>query len=231
MILKPFKTPYFLSVISMGFIFLLTLSAPTPADASTREVRVSLKKYCSSIKLHYGGYSKKRKAFTCGVLATGFNTYYMTKLRNINLSAVCKKYHGTNRWRFEGEKVWCLVPVGSHLTRCNRRGEDIWTVTAHYANPRGRRSKERGWITEGWWKIAPGQCRQLWTNTNYTGDIYLHAATRNGPLPGRDARLCIQNGSAFKINDSDKACRGAKRKKVGMTKFVVRSGNNTWNFR
>ena len=62
-------------------------------------------------------------------------------------------------------------------------------------------------------------------------DIYLHAATRNGPLPGRDARLCIQNGSAFKINGSDKACRGAKRKKVGMTKFVVRSGNNTWNFR
>ncbi len=56
MILKPFKTPYFLSVISMGFIFLLTLSAPTPADASTREVRVSLKKYCSSIKWSSPGF-------------------------------------------------------------------------------------------------------------------------------------------------------------------------------
>lgn len=225
-----FRKSALISAVPAALTLILTTVAPTPADANTREVRVNLKNYCSSKKLAYGGYSKKRKAFTCGVLATGFNTYYMTKLRNINLSSVCKKYHGTTRWRFEGEKVWCLVSTGTNLTLCNRRGEDIWTVTAHYVKPR-RRGKDRGWVTEGWWKITPGQCRKLWTNTNYTGDIYLHASNRNGPLPATDARLCIQNGSAFKISDSDKSCQGQKRKKVGMSKFVVKSGNNTWNFR
>lgn len=230
MFLKNIKNPVFTTLSAAALALIFVASVPTQAAASTKEVRVSLQKYCKSRKLTYGGYSKKRKAFTCGVLATGFNTYYMTKLRNINLSTVCKKYHGTDRWRFHGEKVWCIVPVGSNLTLCNRRNEEIWTVTAHYVKPK-RRGRERGWVTEGWWKINPGQCRKLWNNTSYTGDIYLHATTRRGDLPGRDARLCVHKGSAFKISDSDKNCSGQNRKKVGMSKFVVRSGNNTWNFR
>lgn len=85
-----FRKSALISAVPAALTLILTTVAPTPADANTREVRVNLKNYCSSKKLAYGGYSKKRKAFTCGVLATGFNTYYMTKLRNINLSTVCK---------------------------------------------------------------------------------------------------------------------------------------------
>lgn len=210
----------------------LALAAPTAAEAATKEVRVSLSKYCQSKRLQFAGFNKKLKKFRCGVQAPGFNTYYWTKLQSINLNTVCKRAHGTTRWRYHGNKVWCIVEVGANLRVCNRRSGPIWTVVAHYVKPT-RRARVNGWVSEGWWKVAAGNCRQLWSNRNYRGDIYLHASTQSGSLAGRDATMCINPGSKFKIGNSDKSanCQRPGLKRVGMYKFTLKSGNNTFNFR
>ncbi|MEM7406023.1 MAG: DUF1036 domain-containing protein [Pseudomonadota bacterium] len=193
---------------------------------------MNLKQYCASQKLQFAGYNAKLRKFRCGVQAPGFNTYFWTKLRSIDLSRVCSRAHGTTRWRYQGNKVWCIVEVGANLSICNRRNGPIWTVVAHYVRP-PRNGSATGWVTQGWWKVDAGNCRRLWSDRKYEGDIYLHATTKSGDLAGRDATMCINPGRKFKIGNADKAanCRAGGLKRAGMYKFAVKSGNNTFNFR
>lgn len=201
--------------------------------AGKREVPVSLSKYCKRLKLHFAGFNKKTKKFMCAVQATGFNTWYYTKHRNINLSAVCRKYHKTSLWRFQGKKVWCVIESrGADLTLCNKQTEPVWAAIGYHVKPTRRLRTERGWVTQGWWKIAPGKCSTPWRGKKYKGAVYPHGMTRSSSLPAQDTRLCIQYGKTFKIGSSDTVpCQGQDQKRVGMSKLTVRTGVNRWNFR
>ncbi len=221
----------FVSTVAVAFIAISSISMAPAEAANVKEIQVDLAKYCKSLKKHYGGWSPERKAFTCADQAIGFNTIYLRNFQNINLTTVCRKYHKTDKWRFHGKQVWCLIPDGVSLQFCNRRDETVWTAMASFVHPQGRRAKERGWVSSGWWKIEPGQCRSLWNNHDYRGDVYVYANTRTSVITGSDNRFCIDNAGSFSISESDKtACKGGKLKKVGMTRFNTRKGMNTWNF-
>ena len=215
------------------FGLVTVIGTPTPAGAAkagVKEVRLNLAKYCKARKRTYTGYSKKSKKHHCAAQRMGFNTIYYTNHRPINLTSVCRRTHKTDKWRFVGDKVWCLVNRGAKLTLCNRRNEKIWTAIGYYVKG-GRRTRHKGWVSEGWWSVAPGKCNTIWNNQAYRGDIYVHAINSKGELPANDARLCVLKGKAFKFGNSDKTCQGTNRKKVGMSKFAVKSGNNRWNVR
>lgn len=212
-----------------------TLPTASAEAANVKEVEINLKKYCSSRKLVFAGWSKKRKSFICGEQHVGFNTYYLKNFSKINLTRVCKQLANTSKWRYRGNKAWCLKPA-DHLINfrmCNKKNEPVWSTMASFAHKKGgRRSRHTGWVSQGWWKIAPGQCRTLWTNVAYKGDIYVHGRTKNGTITGSDARFCVDNTTSFKLGSSDKvACKGKKFKKIGMAKMTTRGGMNTWTFR
>lgn len=206
-----------------------------PAEAANvKEVEINLRKYCSSRKLVFAGWHKKRKSFVCGQRHTGFNTYYLKNFSNINLTSVCKKLAGTTKWRYRGKQAWCLKPA-DHLVNfrmCNRKNEPVWSSMASFERGKGNRRQHSGWVSEGWWKIAPGKCRTLWTNVAYKGTIYIHGRTASGTITGNDARFCADNSRAYKMGQSDKAaCKGGRLKRIGMSKLTLRGGMNTWNFR
>lgn len=219
------------------FAGLVSLSLPTSTAqaAGAKEVEINLKKYCSSRKLVFAGWNKKRKGFFCGERHVGFNTYYLKNFSRINLTSVCKQLARTDKWRYRGNRAWCLVSNSNlvNFRMCNRRNEPVWSTMASFNNTRGGgRRQHTGWVSEGWWKIAPGKCRTLWTNVKYRGDVYVHGRTASRTLTGNDARFCIDNKGAYKFGNADKiACRGQRQKKVGMSKLTLRGGMNTWNFR
>lgn len=220
---------------------LLVVGLPTASAQAARvqEVEINLKKYCSSRKLVFAGWSKKRKSFVCGEQHTGFNTYYLKNFSKINLTSVCRTLAGTTKWRYQGKRAWCLKPA-AHLINfrmCNRKNEPVWSTMASYQHKKsksskGRRRQPTGWVSQGWWKIAPGKCRTLWTNVEYKGDIYVHGRTASRTITGSDARFCVNNATSYKMGQADKiACKGGKLKKIGMSKLTTRGGMNTWNFR
>jgi len=95
----------------------------------------------------------------------------------------------------------------------------------------GRRSRHTDWVSQGWWKIAPGQRRTPWTNVAYTGDIYVHGRTAKRTITSSDTLFCVDNTTSFKLGSADKvACKRKKFKKVGTAKMTTRGGMNTWNF-
>lgn len=207
------------------------LTAPPATAAGKTEVEIDLKRYCSSRNLHFAGFSKKRNSFICGEQHVGFNTYYLKNFSKINLTSVCRTLADTNKWRYHGNRAWCIVELAS-FRMCNQRNEPVWTSMAWFSREKGRRGAKRGWVAQGWWKVNAGQCRTLWTDTRYKGSIYVHGRTGGKTLTGSAASFCVNNKRAFKLDNADKAkCGGGDMKRLGMSKFALKSGMNTWNFR
>lgn len=225
-----------LGLATIGAAMLTITVPPSPAQAkNVKEVEINLKKYCSSRKLVFAGWSKKRNSFMCGEQHVGFNTYYLKNFSKINLTRVCKRLASTDKWRYRGNRAWCLKPA-SHLINfrmCNRKNEPVWSTMASFEHKKGgRRQQHTGWVSQGWWKIAPGKCRTLWTNVAYKGDIYVHGRTASRTITRSDARFCVDNTTSFKLGSADKvACKGKRFKKIGMSKMATRGGMNTWTFR
>ena len=63
------RTPVASHRLWMGLVMVAFAGGlAVPADAAAnREIPVSLSKYCKSLKLHYAGFNKKTKKFTCAV--------------------------------------------------------------------------------------------------------------------------------------------------------------------
>jgi hypothetical protein len=84
---------------------------------------------------------------------------------------------------------------------------------------------------------ARGRCKQAAVKGKpsgrpYTGDIYVDGVNSLGNWRGDDARFCIDHRKNFTFTAADEwRCRGGNLSKAGMSKFAVKPGVETWNFR
>jgi uncharacterized membrane protein len=93
-----------------------------------------------------------------------------------------------------------------------------------------------GWTSVGWHSMLPGRCKEVplvgnSANQTYLGYIYVFGIDQAAQWGGNDGAFCIDSADAFSIPDSDKAaCNGYAHKRVGMSRFHVKPGVNTWTF-
>ena len=114
----------------------------------------------------------------------------------------------------------------SAIKFCNKTADKtIYGAYASFDEP-------NGWTSHGWYKVDPGNCNQVSIGRPYNGDIFVYAEHNGGATfwGGEHASFCLNRTEAFNIANADKFCDGAHLKKVGMTRFGIRSGVNTWSF-
>lgn len=114
----------------------------------------------------------------------------------------------------------------SDINFCNKTSDKtIFGVYASYDSP-------NGWTSHGWYKVEPGNCRKISIGRAYNGDIFVYAEYNSGSTfwGGQDASFCINKTESFTIPNSDVNCSGDQFKRVGMSKFSIRSGINTWDY-
>lgn len=67
----------------------------------------------------------------------------------------------------------------------------------------GYRDPKRGWVSEGWWEIGVGSCRQIWRGrmANRIYYVFAFSPTRRWGAPaGQNAGyFCISRPNAFKL--------------------------------
>jgi uncharacterized membrane protein len=115
-------------------------------------------------------------------------------------------------------------PLPTILNLCNNTSSTLNVARAYS-------SGNQGWMSKGWTTINPSDCERL-NIGNYNGDIYLYGENAKGELyPGSDAYFCINDSVDFTFaNANTRNCSGGILKKVGMKKWRVRSGENSYNF-
>lgn len=198
-------------------------------------------------------YNTRKKRWDCvRPQSYGFGKVTEKVVQPLNLVKACRKWGGSRKVHYhEGMNVKAASSVhcgkfdgtvkrgGGHgqkttLRMCNRSSSSkVSGAYAYWDRAPGR----RGWTTDGWWTIARGECKQLTVKGGpsgkpYTGDIYVFGINPSGSWGGDDARFCIDHRENFTFTTADKrSCRGGNLRKVGMTKFAVKPGPNTWNFR
>ncbi len=120
------------------------------------------------------------------------------------------------------------APSNTTVQLCNRSGtQKIFTALAYW-EPGGRR--QEGWTSRGWWGVARNQCTEIpVANSSY---VYVYAEAGGQKWSGRDATFCVNDGKAFKLAKADeRRCGRRPYKRVKMSKFKLRRGSNTWNFK
>jgi len=87
-----------------------------------------------------------------------------------------------------------------HIT--NSSSEPIFVAIAYYKNT----NSFSGWVSEGWWKIIPGEtkvCGSFLKDGDNTYYIHAHTAGLKQKW-GNDAYLAVNSVDAFKIENCDK---------------------------
>lgn len=73
-------------------------------------------------------------------------------------------------------------PAGYSI--CNETNEPIWAAIAL--------EEAAGWVSRGWWKVAPRACAKVTTTALKTGKVYLLAERRSGTrIVSGSERFCI----------------------------------------
>ena len=98
----------------------------------------------------------------------------------------------------------CLgTPAFAGLSSCN--DSDIRaTVAIGYKG-------DDGWISEGWWGVDPGQCREVVAGDLPKRYYYWRATTKAGPFPEVGCGFCTQFGAFTIVGDEDCEGRGYRR--------------------
>lgn len=98
--------------------------------------------------------------------------------------------------------AWLFAPTaasaGPPFSLCNRTSKTVYVAIAYYAdNPR------EGGMTiksEGWWTIAPGQCKQLFNDESIDGHRYYHANSADWETEWKGNMMaCVQYEHAFEL--------------------------------
>jgi uncharacterized membrane protein len=240
--------------------FAATALALSPEVAQAHGKRVNLTEYCNAANSPNGGifalkwraeYSKTRGAWTCTAQSMGLgnvNTYEVP----LDPRKACDWKWGTTQAHFhEGDdvtlesSVHCGLADGlvardagalmmTTLRLCNRSATP--RVRAAYASWDTRDRNHLGWTSEGWYGINRGECVDLEIDEGFTGDVYIYGMEGYGmsgtTWEGADAKFCVDAEKSFEVTKSDEAsCGSAPYKRVGMFKYRVSPGVNTWNFR
>ncbi|HEY9636707.1 MAG TPA: DUF1036 domain-containing protein [Coleofasciculaceae cyanobacterium] len=102
---------------------------------------------------------------------------------------------------------------------CNRSSKRAYVAFAYY-NARDNRDTQRApvpdmsqWVSEGWWTLNPGQCRQvypheLWRRNKY---YYVYAESDGNTLWRGNHYFCVGRGVPFRITQADLATIGGLR--------------------
>ena len=234
---------------------LASLFSPEAAQAHGKPV--NLTEYCAAINrtgalfplTWVAKYSTSRGAWTCYAVGVSFG---MQKEFETPLDPrkACEWKWGLTQAHFhEGDdvtlesSVHCGLADGlvardalttTFLRLCNNSATP--RLRAAYASWDTRDRNHLGWTSEGWYAINRGECIDLEIDEGFTGDVYIYGMEGYGMAgsiwEGPDAKFCIDAEKSFEITTSDVAsCGSAPYKRVGMYKYGVTPGMNTWNFR
>jgi uncharacterized membrane protein len=195
-------------------------------------------------------YSYPKKRWECARPESyGFGKISPAVVQPLDLATACGKRGGSRKVHFhEGtspaspDSVHCGLHDGTvkrssgqatTLRMCNNSSYP-W-VAAAYAFW-DRRPGQVGWTSDGWWTIDRGECQQVTVHGGpsgnaYTGDVYVYGEHNTVSWGGSDAKFCVQDRSFTFTTSDEMNCSGGTRKKVGMDKYTVQPGTNTWNFR
>ena len=80
------------------------------------------------------------------------------------------------------------------LEVCNQTGE-AQSIAIGYKG-------ETDWTSEGWWKIAPGECSVLVGGDLTKRYYYYHADSKGGGFRGQDYVFCTQNDEFTIVGDT-----------------------------
>lgn len=98
----------------------------------------------------------------------------------------------------------CFISTGiSQIHVTNSASEPIYVAIAHYRNT----ASFRGWVSEGWWKVIPGEtkvCGDFLKTGENTYYIHAHTASFKSKW-GNDAYLAVNKVDAFEIENCDKS--------------------------
>lgn len=113
------------------------------------------------------------------------------------------------------------------LKLCNRSSRPvIYAAFAQWVD------YEDGWVSRGWFQIPAGRCDTEDLDYEYSGAVYIYGSSADGTeWNSTDASFCVKTEAPFDIENSDRVdCANSEFSKVGMTKYDVKVGTNTWNF-
>ncbi len=229
-------------------------------DAAAHGKRPDLLKHCidvysgKGIKLPFDRkwrirYSKKNRRWECYLPQTmGFNTVVPEHVKLLDVADACWRQFRTPKVHFHAgsnvksaKSVHCGKTDGTVakgdtgkstvLRLCNRSNTP--KIFASYAFWDTRNRRDKGWTSIGWYKVERGKCRDLKIGRPYKGDVYIRGEgggkTWSG---GAGSSFCIDSKKSFEFIRGDKtSCRGGNRKRAKMTKFTLRHGTVTYNFR
>ncbi len=104
----------------------------------------------------------------------------------------------------------CLMPLLSlaspgfaGLSFCNQ-GSTLATVAIGYKG-------DGGWTSEGWWRVDPGDCREVISGDLTKRYYYWRATTQDGAFPTGDYGFCTQSDAFTIVGDQDCDARGYRR--------------------
>ena len=91
-------------------------------------------------------------------------------------------------------------PAFAGLTICNESNIRA-TVAIGYKG-------DKGWISEGWWGVEPGNCRDVVKGDLPKRYYYWRATTKEGPFPEGKYRFCTQPDAFTIVGDEECSERG-----------------------
>jgi uncharacterized membrane protein len=116
----------------------------------------------------------------------------------------------------------------SLLSICNHNTDRV-VYAAHMRQAGGG----AGWQSNGWFKIAAGQCLEQ-NFKAYAGKVFLYAQDefQESSWGEGSVEFCVKDGAAFTINNADTAgCSGSGLRKVSSDSLTIGPGKTTWDLR
>jgi uncharacterized membrane protein len=89
-----------------------------------------------------------------------------------------------------------VLPAEAGIRLCNNAPVPLWTASAHPEN--------EAWITQGWWKIWPGECVAVTSGRVTSRYYYYHAhSDLDFWAWGNDRALCVDPVKAFTLPQTE----------------------------
>lgn len=130
--------------------------------------------------------------------------------------------------------VACLLPyvvphpASAAMVFCNRTQRPLEAALGHREHGEGDQGGDI-WISEGWWKIDPGQCSRVFGEALKERFYFYHATALTTPAPDKKPfvwqgkyQFCVDN-KAFKI-EGDGDCEGRGYRVKGFQQIDLGTG-------
>lgn len=96
----------------------------------------------------------------------------------------------------------------------NSYNEPVWVSLAYYADTK----EYKGWVTQGWFKVEPGEKKEVLSYNPMGQLIYYYAQTTEKKFEGK-SYLLVDPSDAFTIKNADKEYVKKENPKYAWYKF------------